>query len=319
MGVRSGAEAPILPTYVEPRSADGTNWLLVFAAGSLKAGNTYNLALVPNSLQNANGIGIVMSGREYTYSFISSECSKHGTYRGGVCICDFGYAGNDCEHCAYGFYFDGVKCVQNGTALVPLSLARILSTPQSHAHMELTCALPSSSFPLTQRPLPTARRNRADAERATPEAYARSRWASAGTSITAPSSASVTHSSMLRATVVRRYDPSLGTRRDTFGLRNLAHTRTHTHTTVRAGLRRPPQVPEAQQVQPDLLQERHLVRRGEEQVHLSCQLGRPDLQRVRGRLQRSRVQGHHWQYASHNPVAIIIMLVSQRQLTRVFL
>lgn len=115
MGVSSGAESPVLPTYAELRSSDGTSWLLVFAAGSLQASKTYNLGLVPNALEDSRGMGVVISGREYSYSFLSATCSNHGLYLGGVCLCHVGYAGNDCEHCAQGFYLDGNKCVQNGT------------------------------------------------------------------------------------------------------------------------------------------------------------------------------------------------------------
>lgn len=116
MGVSSGAESPVLPTYAELRSSDGTSWLLVFAAGSLQASKTYNLGLVPNALEDSRGMGVVISGREYSYSFLSATCSNHGLYLGGVCLCHVGYAGNDCEHCAQGFYLDGNKCVQNATA-----------------------------------------------------------------------------------------------------------------------------------------------------------------------------------------------------------
>jgi hypothetical protein len=102
------------------RSVDSTSWLLVFAPGSLKEGRTYNLGLVPNSLQDQRGNGVVMSGREYTFSTLSVRCSGHGDYASdaGVCRCYPGYAGLDCEKCAVGYVPQGAggQCVLNDTS-----------------------------------------------------------------------------------------------------------------------------------------------------------------------------------------------------------
>lgn len=165
MGVSSGAESPVLPTYAELRSADGTSWLLVFAAGSLQASKTYNLGLVPNALEDSRGMGVVISGREYSYSFISDSCSNHGLYIGGVCICHVGYAGNDCEHCAQGFHLDeNKKCVQNGTITTH-------ARARTHTRTHRRSTLIGSSFVLQPR-LRTASSIRAAADSATRTARA---------------------------------------------------------------------------------------------------------------------------------------------------
>jgi len=73
--LQNSAGQTIHPSNVELRSMDGTTWLLIFAPGSLQQGQTYHLGLVPDALQNHNGVSVVMSGRDFTYSTISSHCS----------------------------------------------------------------------------------------------------------------------------------------------------------------------------------------------------------------------------------------------------
>jgi len=111
--LQNSAGQTIHPSNVELRSMDGTTWLLIFAPGSLQQGQTYHLGLVPDALQNHNGVSVVMSGRDFTYSTISSHCSGHGEYQNGVCVCSEGYAGITCEHCALGYVLSGDVCVRN--------------------------------------------------------------------------------------------------------------------------------------------------------------------------------------------------------------
>eukprot|EP01119_Soliformovum_irregulare_P024045 TRINITY_DN853_c0_g1_i1.p1 TRINITY_DN853_c0_g1~~TRINITY_DN853_c0_g1_i1.p1 ORF type:complete len:3439 (+),score=826.93 TRINITY_DN853_c0_g1_i1:91-10407(+) len=90
---------PIKPTIAQ--GVQGKYWRVTFP-GPFTSKSTYKLTLAPNSLFSVDRAAVRLTSTNL-YNMIDTSCSGHGTMERGLCFCDRGYAGEQCDGCNAGF------------------------------------------------------------------------------------------------------------------------------------------------------------------------------------------------------------------------
>jgi hypothetical protein len=81
-------------------------WTLTWAAGSLRGGQNYRLAIGSNIVDaTLNPLFTSSCWAGLIYSMLDTSCNGHGSYDYSqkACVCDVGYGGLGCETCAAGY------------------------------------------------------------------------------------------------------------------------------------------------------------------------------------------------------------------------
>lgn len=88
---------------------------VVFSKTTLQLGETYNLVINSDAFKTSKGTPFILLGQpSFVYKMHNCDCHGHGECSAaGKCVCDPGYAGQDCNSCAPGYHGAGIYCVEN--------------------------------------------------------------------------------------------------------------------------------------------------------------------------------------------------------------
>lgn len=87
---------------------------VVFSKDNLDLGQSYTLQIQANAFQTRSGHPFFLLGSpSFVYNMHNCACNGHGTCVNGSCVCDVGYAGEDCASCARGYHGAGILCLPN--------------------------------------------------------------------------------------------------------------------------------------------------------------------------------------------------------------
>jgi hypothetical protein len=97
-----GDSIQLVAAFAVDRDPNRLTYDLEFAP-TLKPGKPYRFLIVPNKLYNQYNREFV-NPYETRYEVVSGNCSNHGQFENGLCSCERGYIGLNCERCDDGYY-----------------------------------------------------------------------------------------------------------------------------------------------------------------------------------------------------------------------